>query len=132
MHTLIIPKRHITAFRDLKADEWQELHHLCAATIEMIENLTKENVYHQYKPLLEGPDKLVCWFATGTMNHPNLGQKPHGYNQGFNEGKAAGQTVDHLHWHIIPRYNGDMEDPRGGIRHAIPALGNYQALKENM
>ncbi|MDC0707752.1 HIT family protein [Stigmatella sp. ncwal1] len=51
--------------------------------------------------------------------------KPDGYNVGFNVGEAAGQTVFHLHVHVIPRYRGDMEDPRGGVRHVIPAKGNY-------
>ncbi|MEZ4390219.1 MAG: DEAD/DEAH box helicase family protein [Polyangiales bacterium] len=50
---------------------------------------------------------------------------PQGYNVGFNAGVAAGQTVMHLHVHVIPRYDGDMDDPRGGVRHAIPARGNY-------
>ncbi len=50
---------------------------------------------------------------------------PDGYNIGFNAGQAAGQTVFHLHVHVIPRYQGDMEDPRGGVRHVIPHLGNY-------
>ena len=53
--------------------------------------------------------------------------KPDGYNVGFNSGLAAGQTVDHLHIHVIPRYDGDMPDPRGGIRHVIPEKGNYKA-----
>jgi superfamily II DNA or RNA helicase/HKD family nuclease/SOS-response transcriptional repressor LexA len=50
---------------------------------------------------------------------------PDGYNVGFNAGVAAGQTVDHLHIHVIPRYAGDMADPRGGVRHVIPSKGNY-------
>lgn len=52
---------------------------------------------------------------------------PDGYNVGFNAGAAAGQTVDHLHVHVIPRYDGDMDDPRGGVRHVIPSKGNYLA-----
>jgi diadenosine tetraphosphate (Ap4A) HIT family hydrolase len=52
---------------------------------------------------------------------------PDGYNVGFNAGVAAGQTVMHLHVHVIPRYAGDVPDPRGGIRHVIPGLGNYVA-----
>ena len=50
---------------------------------------------------------------------------PAGYNVGFNAGTAAGQTVMHLHVHVIPRYLGDMDDPRGGVRHVIPGKGNY-------
>jgi superfamily II DNA or RNA helicase/diadenosine tetraphosphate (Ap4A) HIT family hydrolase/HKD family nuclease len=51
--------------------------------------------------------------------------KPDGYNVGFNSGSAAGQTVPHVHIHVIPRYAGDMADPRGGVRHVIPGKGNY-------
>ncbi|PSJ39035.1 DUF3427 domain-containing protein [Allosphingosinicella deserti] len=48
-----------------------------------------------------------------------------GFNVGFNEGLAGGQTVPHFHLHVIPRVHGDMEDPRGGVRHVIPEKGNY-------
>ncbi|MET0406458.1 MAG: DEAD/DEAH box helicase family protein [Cystobacter sp.] len=53
------------------------------------------------------------------------GPRPEGYNLGVNVGEAAGQTVQHLHVHVIPRYPGDMVDPRGGVRHVIPSRGNY-------
>jgi diadenosine tetraphosphate (Ap4A) HIT family hydrolase len=52
---------------------------------------------------------------------------PDGFNIGINVGEAAGQTVFHLHVHVIPRYRGDVADPRGGVRHVIPAKGNYLA-----
>lgn len=48
-----------------------------------------------------------------------------GFNFGVNVGAAAGQTVPHLHQHVIPRRKGDMPDPRGGVRHVIPGRGNY-------
>lgn len=50
---------------------------------------------------------------------------PEGYNIGMNCGVTAGQTVMHFHCHLIPRYKGDMEDPRGGVRHCIKGKGNY-------
>jgi diadenosine tetraphosphate (Ap4A) HIT family hydrolase len=53
--------------------------------------------------------------------------RPDGYNIGINLGAAAGQTVFHLHVHVIPRYLGDVEDPRGGVRHVIPDKANYLA-----
>jgi diadenosine tetraphosphate (Ap4A) HIT family hydrolase len=54
-----------------------------------------------------------------TKYHPN------GYNVGVNCGEAAGQTIMHCHVHIIPRYNGDCENPRGGVRGVIPNKMSY-------
>jgi len=51
--------------------------------------------------------------------------KPDGYNIGINDGPAAGQTVPHLHMHLIPRYKNDQEDPRGGVRWIIPEKAKY-------
>ena len=50
---------------------------------------------------------------------------PDGFNIGINVGQAAGQTVMHMHLHIIPRYKGDMDDPRGGVRGVIPEKQKY-------
>lgn len=46
--------------------------------------------------------------------------EPHGYTIGVNDGEAAGRTVPHLHIHLIPRFYGDVADPRGGIRRHLP------------
>ncbi len=54
---------------------------------------------------------------------------PAGYNIGINDGAAAGQTVPHLHIHLIPRYAGDVEDPRGGVRWVIPSKADYWTPK---
>ncbi len=51
--------------------------------------------------------------------------RPDGYNIGINEGKAAGQTINHLHIHLIPRYIGDVDNPRGGVRNIIKGKGDY-------
>ena len=52
-------------------------------------------------------------------------KQPDGYNIGINVGEAAGQTVWHVHVHLIPRYKNDMEDPRGGVRGVIPEKQKY-------
>lgn len=51
--------------------------------------------------------------------------QPNGFNVGINDGKAAGQTIGHLHVHLIPRYLGDRPDPRGGVRWIFPDKADY-------
>ena len=55
---------------------------------------------------------------------------PAGYNIGVNAGVAAGQTIGHVHVHVIPRYPGDVHDPRGGVRWVLPARANYWSSRE--
>ena len=50
---------------------------------------------------------------------------PDGYNIGMNCGISAGQSVMHFHCHVIPRYAGDMDNPKGGVRFCIPDKGSY-------
>lgn len=60
-----------------------------------------------------------------TKRHLDKEYMPDGYNIGINCGEAAGQTVFHLHIHVIPRYKGDVENPRGGIRNFLKPLVEY-------
>lgn len=52
--------------------------------------------------------------------------KPDGYNIGMNLGESAGQTINHLHIHLIPRYEGDLDNPEGGVRGVIPEKRMYR------
>jgi diadenosine tetraphosphate (Ap4A) HIT family hydrolase len=60
--------------------------------------------------------------ARGRIDHE---YQPAGYNIGVNAGRAAGQTIMHVHFHMIPRYFGDSPDPTGGVRNVILGKGRY-------
>jgi diadenosine tetraphosphate (Ap4A) HIT family hydrolase len=55
---------------------------------------------------------------------------PAAYNVGINDGHAAGQTIPHVHIHLIPRYDGDCADPRGGVRWIVPGKADYWSARE--
>lgn len=90
-HTLIIPKRHVASYFDLKHDELIQIHDLSFSCRNIL--------HHRY--------------------HPD------GFNLGINVGASAGQTIFHCHVHLIPRYHGDVSDPRGGVRSVIPHKQYY-------
>ncbi len=71
-------------------------------------------------------EQSACWFMVNKVKEI-LAQKycPDGFNIGINIGESAGQTIPHVHIHIIPRYKGDVEEPRGGVRGVIPSKQNY-------
>jgi diadenosine tetraphosphate (Ap4A) HIT family hydrolase len=73
------------------------------------------------------PDEATALWALLKEVRARLDSERHpdGYNVGINDGTAAGQTVMHLHVHLIPRYHGDRLDPRGGIRWVIPEKADY-------
>ena len=87
-HALIIPRRHISSFRELTPEEWSAIGRLA----------------HRLEDDLQKADSSIT-----------------GFNFGVNDGAAAGQTVLHCHFHLIPRRTGDTPNPRGGIRKAISA-----------
>ena len=86
LHTLIIPKRHVSDYFYLTEPERQDIQELLL----------------KHKKLIEQEDRSVS-----------------GFNLGNNIGHSAGQTVFHVHTHLIPRRDGDVERPRGGVRGVI-------------
>lgn len=71
-------------------------------------------------------EQSACWFMLDFVK-PILEKRfsPNGFNIGVNAGAAAGQTIPHVHIHLIPRYDGDVAEPRGGVRGVIPNKRNY-------
>jgi diadenosine tetraphosphate (Ap4A) HIT family hydrolase len=82
---------------------------------------------HEADFLALTPDEQAgIWTLVSSMTrHIETTQKPDGYNIGINVGVAAGQTVAHAHLHVIPRYQGDVADPRGGVRWVLPSKAPY-------
>ena len=81
-----------------------------------------------YETFFDLPEQLtnsIQYWIKHIKNILDNKYHPSGYNIGVNCGKSAGQTVMHCHIHIIPRYDGDVEDPRGGVRGAIPSKQKY-------
>jgi len=79
------------------------------------------NVFELEKQELAAVVRLIH-SARGRIDREH---EPAGYNIGVNIGRAAGQTVMHVHFDIIPRYFGDSADPTGGVRNVIPGKGRY-------
>ena len=115
----------------------------CESPTNVLEN---ELAYARYDPYPVSPGHVLIilkrhvadYFATTsaekaalqelveqTKNLLDTERQPDGFNIGINVGAAAGQTVSHVHIHLIPRYRGDMEDPRGGVRGVIPEKQKY-------
>ncbi len=82
--------------------------------------IPKEHVNDWFSASPELQEKLLL-LVTESKEWLDSQHAPDGYNVGMNCGRDAGQTVMHLHIHLIPRYRGDMEDPRGGVRGVIPS-----------
>ena len=81
-----------------------------------------------YVPKDDNPNWIARAFedALADGNHMVAEGECDGFNIGLNSGKAAGQTVMYPHIHLIPRRDGDVEDPVGGVRNTIPGKGNYK------
>jgi diadenosine tetraphosphate (Ap4A) HIT family hydrolase len=75
---------------------------------------------------LTAEEQAAVWaLANEVRRNLQTTRTPDGYNLGLNIGDAAGQTVAHAHVHLIPRYLGDVADPRGGVRWIIPERAPY-------
>lgn len=118
-------------FCDVSSDRWVWRNHLAFAVRDTFPVSTGHSLviplrhisdwFHatreEQSALLDGLESVKSELETSL--HPD------GYNVGFNIGEAAGQTIGHLHVHLIPRFSGDMADPRGGVRHVLPWKGRY-------
>ncbi|MCB9234443.1 MAG: HIT family protein [Bacteroidia bacterium] len=71
-------------------------------------------------------ERHACWDLLDEVKQiVDAKFSPDGYNAGVNAGTAAGQTVFHVHLHLIPRYVGDVEDATGGVRNVVDGMGKW-------
>ncbi len=110
-HTLVIPRRHVGSFFETTQEEK-------LALLDLL-----DPVKSQISPSPSLPKRGDNAFPP--LQKGGEGGFPAAYNIGINDGPAAGQTVPHLHIHLIPRYEGDVPDPRGGVRWVIPEKARY-------
>lgn len=75
---------------------------------------------------LNEDEQAAIWAMVGDIRSElAVRLAPQGFNVGLNDGRAAGQTVMHAHVHVIPRFDGDVPDPRGGVRWVVPGRAAY-------
>ena len=87
--------------------------------------IVPKRVFSSWWDASETEQSSLIQLANKAKNLLDAKFNPDGYNVGFNDGAVAGQTINHFHLHIIPRYQDDVDDPRGGIRWVIPSKANY-------
>jgi len=134
-HAIVIPKKHAVSFVDLEettrdldfAKKYPSMLETYMETIpqtfEAIQESIKrdpERLANFYESLRDNPPfPAAKEYAELMLKHPALRQVPEGYNVGFNFGKSAGQTMEHLHAHIFPRVSGEKSE---GI---VTAMRNF-------
>lgn len=116
-HALVIPKRHVQFFHELSE---KELEMLGPAVEKAEEIILKTNLMEMYETVFSNPTNPLSqkFINEAKQMLKKIGNRPpDGFNDGINDGPSAGQTVHHLHWHIMPRWKGDVANPHGGMRH---------------
>ena len=124
-HALVIPRRHVVSVFDLHEVEQLDYFDAIQGVKGVIETTDLTALYQNMLErdyLKDRPKDHI----QAVLHLPFLGNKPDAYTIGNNDGRAAGRSIDHLHVIVLPRYQGDVENPRGGIRNVIPDRAHYQ------
>ncbi len=124
-HALVIPKRHVASIFELNSTEQADYFDAITGVKGVIETTDMAELYQEMVQRDYLQDRPKTHIET-VLQLPFLDQKPDAYTVGNNDGREAGRSIDHLHVIVLPRYKGDIADPRGGIRNVIPGRANYQ------
>jgi histidine triad (HIT) family protein len=123
-HMVIVSRRHAERMEQLDENELCSLGDAVLRAKAYINKADLDNVYNVMATQVVGT-KAEAYVKAALAKIERTNRPPDAFNDGLNDGPAAGQTVPHFHYHVMPRWNGDIEDPRGGIRHMLPDMGNY-------
>ena len=124
-HALVIPRRHVLSIFDLNDTEQADYFDAIKGVKAVIESTDFSELYPSMLARPDVQERPTDHIET-VLKLPFIGKKPDAYTVGNNDGRAAGRSIDHLHVIVLPRFEGDIENPRGGIRNVIPARANYQ------
>lgn len=123
-HALLIPIRHAVDLAELNHEERLGF---ADAVIEATDYIKRTDLVALYVDLVATPlpdhSKELLGRALATLQ--TYDRPFEATNYGMNNGVAAGRTIHHAHFHIMPRWTGDMSDPRGGVKHMFPVGGDY-------
>ncbi|MDO8266172.1 MAG: HIT domain-containing protein [Candidatus Saccharibacteria bacterium] len=124
-HTLIIPNRHVSEYLGLTKPERNELNDAIIALYKHLAEVNFEDLYSTLLRDFNNNKNAEKFLQDAKEKAIQYNRSPDGYNHGLNDCLEAGRTVEHLHYHIMPRWAGDSDDPRGGVRHMFLGKGNY-------
>lgn len=124
-HALIIPRRHVESIFTLNDEERGNYFDALAGVRQVIEATRFSDLYPSMMARDDLRDRPKDQIES-VLALPFLDRKPDAYTIGNNDGREAGRSIDHLHVIVLPRYQGDVENPRGGIRNVIPGRAHYQ------
>lgn len=125
-HTLIVPRRHVATWFDATREEQLAILELADRVKAQLDAEGVRSSGTGGQGLGIGEPTTAPAMPAPSPRPPIPGPRvPDGYNLGLNCGPAAGQTVMHLHMHVIPRYRGDHPSPKGGVRWIFPKKAKY-------
>ena len=123
-HLVIVPKKHVESIFDLTKVQWNALLDVIEDSKELVGESDLKRIYNEVKnKTSERKKKKYC---QDMIDHGNADDDPQAFNIGINELIEAGQTVEHVHIHVIPRYSDDVKNSVGGIRNIFPGKGDYR------
>lgn len=123
-HVEILPKQHKQYITELTGAEKAEMMNFGTQVMDIIRQSNLEQLYNRL--MTESPSEFHSYQKRALDMLRSLNNaKPEAFNIGINDGPQAGQSIHHLHMHIIPRWAGDVENPRGGVRNIFPT-DNYR------